>query len=47
MASLRKDLAFYKAQGMVEGNVSVEDVVDGSYVDAVIKELGPYAGTPK
>ena len=47
MDSLRKDLAFYKAQGMVEGNVSVEDVVDNSYVDAVIKELGPYAGPPK
>ena len=47
MDSLRKDLAFYKAQGMVEGNVSVEDVVDESYVNAVIKELGAYAGTPK
>ena len=47
MASLRKDLAFYKAQGMVEENVGVEDVVDDSYVDAVVKELGPYAGPPK
>jgi NitT/TauT family transport system substrate-binding protein len=47
MGSLRKDLAFYKAQGMIDGNISVEDVVDDSYVDTVIKELGPYVATPK
>ena len=45
LASLRKDLAFYKAQGLVTGKVTIEQAVDNSFVDAAIKELGPY--TPR
>ncbi len=41
-ASLRKDLAFYKEQGYLEGDVSVEQVVDTSFVNTALKELGPY-----
>ena len=43
MASLRKDLQFYKDQGLIEGTVSVEQAVDHSFVDAAVKELGNYA----
>jgi len=41
-ASLRHNLEVFKAQGLIQGNVSVEQVVDHSFVDAVVKELGPY-----
>jgi NitT/TauT family transport system substrate-binding protein len=40
-ASIRKDFQFYKDQGYLEGNVTVEQVVDHSFVDAALKELGP------
>lgn len=42
MDSLRKDLAFFKQTGDVTGPVSVEDVVDASFVAAAVKALGPY-----
>lgn len=42
MDSLRKDLTFYKERGLIEGKVEVEDVVDNSYVEGALKELGPY-----
>ncbi len=41
-ASLKKDLQFFKDQGLIEGNISVEQVVDHSFVEAVVNELGPY-----
>ena len=40
--SLRKDLDFYKEQGEVKANVTVEQAIDHSFVDAALKELGPY-----
>lgn len=40
--SLKKDLDFYRELGLIEGNVSVEQVLDPSFVNAVVKELGPY-----
>jgi NitT/TauT family transport system substrate-binding protein len=40
--SLEKDLKFYKDQGLIEGRVSVADAVDTSFVEAAVKELGPY-----
>ena len=42
VASMRKDLQFYKEQGMIEGKVEVEDVIDTSFIDEAIKQLGPY-----
>ena len=42
-ASLRNDLAFFKEEGQVKGNVTVEQVLDMQFVDAALKELGPYA----
>jgi NitT/TauT family transport system substrate-binding protein len=41
-ASLAYDLAFYTEQGLVKGAVDLEDAVDGSFVEAALKELGPY-----
>lgn len=39
--SLKKDLAFFKETGDVTGPVTVDQVVDSSFVDAALKELGP------
>lgn len=41
-ASLKKDFQFYKEQGLIEGNVSVGQALDNSFVEAALKELGPY-----
>jgi NitT/TauT family transport system substrate-binding protein len=41
-ASLAYDLAFYAEQGLVKGTVKLDDAVDGSFVEAALKELGPY-----
>jgi NitT/TauT family transport system substrate-binding protein len=41
-ASLAYDLAFYTEQGLVKGAVNLDDVVDSSFVEAALKELGPY-----
>ena len=40
--SLAYDLAFYTEQGLIKGTVNLDDVVDGSFVEAAVKELGPY-----
>ena len=42
MASLKKDLVFFREQGLIEGNVATEEIVDNSIADAVVRELGPY-----
>ena len=41
-ASLAYDLAFYREQGLIKGALDLGDVIDGSFVEAVFKELGPY-----
>src|SRR5215468_5148049 len=41
-ASLAYDLAFYAEQGLIKGAVNLDEAVDGSFVEAVLKELGPY-----
>jgi len=41
-ASLRKDLQFFKDRGLIEGNISVDQVVDNSFVEAALKQIGPY-----
>lgn len=42
VASMRRDLDYFKSQGLVKGNVRVEDVVDASFVNAAVAQLGPY-----
>ncbi len=41
-ASLAYDLAFYTEQGLVKAAINLDDAVDGSFVEAALKELGPY-----
>ena len=40
--SLNADLAFFREEGQVKGNVTVEQVLDTSFAEAAAKELGPY-----
>jgi NitT/TauT family transport system substrate-binding protein len=40
--TLKKDWEFFRAAGQVKGGVTVEQVLDKSFVDAALKELGPY-----
>ena len=40
--SLAYDLAFYREQGLIRGDVTIDAVVDHSFADAALKELGPY-----
>ena len=42
IASLKKDWDFCKAEGIISGDVGVDQVVDTSLVAAALKELGPY-----
>jgi NitT/TauT family transport system substrate-binding protein len=41
--SLRKDLEFFRELNLIEkGNISVENVVDQSFAQKAVQELGPY-----
>jgi NitT/TauT family transport system substrate-binding protein len=40
--SLKNDLKFYKDEGLIQGNVTVEQALDPSFVVAALKDLGPY-----
>ena len=40
--SLAHDLAFYTAQGLVKDKIDFDQLIDMSYADAVVKQLGPY-----
>jgi NitT/TauT family transport system substrate-binding protein len=42
VASLEHDMAFYRSLNLIVGEVKVAQVVDMSFVDAVLKEIGPY-----
>jgi NitT/TauT family transport system substrate-binding protein len=42
MASLADDLRYFQAQGQIEKPVSAADVVDMSFAENAVKELGPY-----
>src|SRR5271166_7075678 len=47
MASLRKDLDFFRELGLIEKKeISVDDVVDGSFAKAAVMQLGPYQPLP-
>jgi NitT/TauT family transport system substrate-binding protein len=41
-ASLAYDLAFYAEQGLIRGRVDLDAVLDDTFVEAVLKDLGPY-----
>jgi NitT/TauT family transport system substrate-binding protein len=39
---MHTDFDFFKTQGLIEGNVKVEDVVDDSFAAQAVRQLGPY-----
>lgn len=41
-SSLRKDWDFFKSQGLIKGDVTVEQLIDKSWVEQAVRELGPY-----
>ena len=43
MPSLREDLEIFRRQGLIEGNVTVEQAVDASFAETAVKQLGAYA----
>ena len=47
--SLKEDLAIFTKEGLIEGKVDMDKVIDTSFADAAVKELGPYqrGGKPK
>lgn len=48
VASLQHDLEFYREHGYVQSTntVTVNEVVDNSFIDAAVKSLGPYRPRP-
>lgn len=42
LASMRKDLAFYRQLGMIHGSIKAEDCVDESFAIEADRQLGPY-----
>jgi NitT/TauT family transport system substrate-binding protein len=46
LANLRFDLATFRGANLIDGDTTVEQVVDTSIVDAALKILGPYRGHP-
>ena len=40
--TLKEDYEVYKSQGWIEGAATVDDVIDMSFVEAAVKDLGPY-----
>ncbi len=40
--SLADDLQFYREQGLIQGDVKLDQIVDQSFVAAAVKDLGPY-----
>jgi NitT/TauT family transport system substrate-binding protein len=45
LASMRRDLQYFKDQGLIDGNVRVEDVVDESILNEALRDIGPYRGS--
>jgi NitT/TauT family transport system substrate-binding protein len=41
-ASLKNDYDFYKQRGLITGRVAVEQVVDNSFADEAVRQLGAY-----
>ena len=42
MPSLRADYELYKAQGLINGDVNVSELVDRSFIEQAVRDLGPY-----
>ncbi len=44
--SMKQDLQVFREAKLIEGNVEVEQAIDLSFLNAVLKELGPYKRAP-
>jgi NitT/TauT family transport system substrate-binding protein len=44
VASLKTDYQFFREQRVLEGEATVEDIVDGSFAEHAVQRLGPAAG---
>ncbi len=42
VASLQEDIDIFTRQGLIQGSVDLKKVVDTSFIDAAVKDLGPY-----
>ena len=42
LKSFEADYAFYRARGMVKGEVNVAGIIDRRFIDQAIKDMGPY-----
>ncbi len=40
--SLKEDLAIFTKEGLIEGKVDINKVIDTSFAETVVRELGPY-----
>ncbi len=40
--SLKKDWAYFRAEGLITDKITVDQLIDNSLVDAAVRELGPY-----
>jgi hypothetical protein len=43
---MKEDLRIFREAKLIEGKVEVEQAVDLSFLDTVLKELGPYKPAP-
>ena len=41
-ATLQNDYDFFKGRGLISGHVTVDQVIDNSFADGAVRELGPY-----
>jgi NitT/TauT family transport system substrate-binding protein len=41
-ASLKKDFAFFRERGLIVGKIQVDEVLDASFAERAVRELGPY-----
>ena len=44
--SVREDLDIFRSEGLIEGQVTIEQALDTSFRDAALKELGPWKRAP-
>ncbi len=42
--SLQKDYDFFEAQGFLEDFVDIDEIVDPSFAEAAVEELGEFEG---
>lgn len=44
VASLEEDLGYFRDAGLIEGKVTAEGAIDRTFLDAALKEIGPWKG---